>query len=36
MESKKYKEFLKHQAGKKPLYRNVSTEKIILRVPQKK
>jgi len=32
MESEKYKEFLKHQAGKRPLHKNASTEKIILEV----
>jgi len=34
MESKKYKEFLKRQAAKKPLQKNVSTEKIILGIPR--
>jgi len=34
MESERYREFLKYQAGKRPLRKSVSTERIILRVPQ--
>ena len=34
MESEKYREFLKHQSGKRPLYKSVSAEKIILGVSQ--
>jgi len=34
MESKKYKEFLKHQAVKRPLHRDASAEKIILGISQ--
>jgi len=34
MKSEKYIEFLKRQAVKRPLHRNVSTEKIILKVPR--
>jgi len=33
MKSEKYREFLKHQAGKRPLRKSVSTERIILGVP---
>jgi len=33
MKSEKYKEFLKRQAVKRPLHRNVSTEKISLKIP---
>ncbi|HIE19070.1 TPA: hypothetical protein EYP75_05030 [Candidatus Bathyarchaeota archaeon] len=36
MESKKYKEFLEHQAGKRPFHKNVSTEKIIFQVSREK
>ena len=35
MKSEKYIEFLKRQAVKRPLHRNVSTEKIILGIPRK-
>jgi len=31
MESKKYKEFLERQAGKRPFHKNVSTEKVIFK-----
>jgi hypothetical protein len=33
MESEKYREFLKRQAVKRPIQRNASTEKIILKIP---
>ncbi len=34
MESEKYREFLKRQAGNRPLPRNISTEKMIFSVPK--
>jgi hypothetical protein len=33
MESEKYREFLKNQAVKRPIQRNASPEKIILKIP---